>query len=195
MVLMNPCIQTDILGRIHQQQIMHKDINPTNIVWNPETHQVKIIDFGISTELSREQPEIRNPNVLEGTLAYMSPEQTGRMNRAMDYRTDLYSLGATFYHLVTGQLPFEAEDALEMVHCHLAKMPVPPCDLPGSAGVPPASAADGTSAFPGAGETPALPRDIPKILSDIILKLLAKIAEDRERHAKRPGRVSGGRDG
>ena len=84
---------TDILGQIHQHNIMHKDLNPANIVYKPTTGQVKIIDFGISTVLSREKPAFRNPNVLEGTLAYMSPEQTGRMNRAMDYRTDFYSLG------------------------------------------------------------------------------------------------------
>ena len=121
---------TEILGQIHQRHVMHKDLNPSNIVWNPATDQLKIIDFGISTELSREQPEIRNPEMLEGTLAYLSPEQTGRMNRAIDYRTDFYSLGVTFYHLLTGQLPFQTEDTLELVHCHLAQMPIPPCDLP-----------------------------------------------------------------
>ncbi len=157
---------SDILSVIHHRHIMHKGINPSNIVWNPETDQLKIIDFGIATELSREQPEIRNPNVLEGTLAYMSPEQTGRMNRAMDYRTDLYSLGATFYHLLTGQLPFQARDAMELVHCHLAKMPVAPCDLPGIASI-------------NGGKMPA----IPGILSDIVMKLLAKNAEDRYQSA------------
>jgi serine/threonine protein kinase len=100
---------TAILGRIHHHHLIHKDINPSNIVWNPQTSQLKLIDFGISTALSREQPDIRHPNVLEGTLAYLSPEQTGRMNRALDYRTDLYSLGATFYHLLTGQLPFRRQ--------------------------------------------------------------------------------------
>jgi serine/threonine protein kinase len=92
---------TEILGKIHRQNIIHKDINPTNLIWNSTTGQLKIIDFGIATQLSRETPTLKNPNVLEGTLAYMSPEQTGRMNRALDYRTDFYSLGATFYEPFT----------------------------------------------------------------------------------------------
>ncbi len=147
---------TDILGQIHQRHTMHKDLNPSNIVFNPTTNQVKIIDFGISTVLSREKPTFRNPHVLEGTLAYMSPEQTGRMNRAMDYRTDFYSLGATFYELLTGQVPFESEDALSLVHHHLARQPVPPHER---------------CSF------------IPEELSLIILKLMAKNAEDRYQSA------------
>jgi 50S ribosomal protein L4 len=114
------------LGQIHAANIVHKDINPSNIVLNRDTGEVKIIDFGISTDLSTENPTFRNPNVLEGTLAYISPEQTGRMNRCLDYRTDFYSLGATFYEVLTGTLPFAATDAMELVHCHIAKMPVPP---------------------------------------------------------------------
>ena len=98
---------TDILGQVHARHIMHKDINPANIVLNRETGQVKLIDFGISTRLERENQSFRNPNQLQGTLAYISPEQTGRMNRAIDYRTDFYSLGVTFYELLTGQLPFD----------------------------------------------------------------------------------------
>jgi predicted ATPase/class 3 adenylate cyclase/tRNA A-37 threonylcarbamoyl transferase component Bud32 len=147
---------TDVLGALHHRNIMHKDINPSNIVWNLHRHHIKIIDFGIATALSREQPEIRNPNVLEGTLAYMSPEQTGRMNRAIDYRTDLYSLGATFYHLLTGQLPFQTTDAIELVHCHLAKTPVAPS---------------------------VVKPEIPPVLSDMILKLMAKTAEGRYQSA------------
>ncbi|HAJ63910.1 MAG TPA: hypothetical protein DCP31_35620, partial [Cyanobacteria bacterium UBA8543] len=96
----------------------------SNIVFNPDTQQLKLIDFGISTILSRVNPTIKNPNILEGTLAYISPEQTGRMNRLLDYRTDFYSLGATFYELLTHQLPFDATDAMELVHCHIAKQPV-----------------------------------------------------------------------
>jgi serine/threonine protein kinase len=116
----------EILGSIHAANIVHKDINPGNIILNPETGELKIIDFGISTILSRENPTLKNPNVLEGTLAYISPEQTGRMNRSLDYRSDFYSLGVTFYELLTGKLPFESNDALELVHCHIAKQPTSP---------------------------------------------------------------------
>ncbi|MGB7442437.1 MAG: AAA family ATPase [Coleofasciculaceae cyanobacterium] len=152
---------TDILGQIHGNNIIHKDINPANIVFNPETGQLKIIDFGISTQLSRENPTLKNPNVLEGTLAYMSPEQTGRMNRALDYRTDFYSLGVTFYELLTGKLPFETTDALELVHCHIAKQPVLPYQLVGAHRRAP----------------------IPRVISDIVMKLMAKTAEERYQSA------------
>ncbi len=146
----------DILGQIHQRHVIHKDINPSNIVLNPTTGQLKLIDFGISTTLTRENPSLRNPNVLEGTLAYISPEQTGRMNRAMDYRTDFYSLGVTFYQLLTGQLPFQTTDAMELVHAHIAKHPPSPHTLKAN---------------------------IPQPLSDIIMKLMAKNAEDRYQSA------------
>jgi len=149
---------TESLGQIHAVQIMHKDINPANIVLNRETEQLKIIDFGISTVLTRENPTLKNPNVLEGTLAYMSPEQTGRMNRYLDYRTDFYSLGATFYQLLTAQLPFETNDALELVHCHIAKNPVPPHLQLGE-------------------------KYCPKVVSDIVMKLMAKTAEERYQSA------------
>lgn len=109
------------LAQIHTKRIIHKDINPANIVFNPVTRAIKIIDFGISSQLSREKSVLKSPNILEGTLAYISPEQTGRMNREVDYRTDLYSLGITLYELLTGQAPFIAKDALEFVHCHIAK--------------------------------------------------------------------------
>ncbi|MDF5715369.1 MAG: serine/threonine-protein kinase PknK [Rhizonema sp. NSF051] len=142
----------ETLGEIHAANIIHKDINPSNIVFNRETGQIKIIDFGLSTVFTRENPIIKNPNVLEGTLAYMSPEQTGRMNRLLDYSTDFYSLGATFYKLLTDRLPFETTDALELVHCHLAKQPTPPHLL-----------------------NPA----IPKTISNILMKLLAKTTEER----------------
>jgi serine/threonine protein kinase len=117
---------TDALGKIHQNKVIHKDINPSNIVFNTQTGQLKIIDFGLSTLLFQENPTLKSPNVLEGTLAYISPEQTGRMNRSLDYRSDFYSLGVTFYELLTNQLPFESVDALELVHCHIAKQPIPP---------------------------------------------------------------------
>ncbi|MEG4808816.1 AAA family ATPase [Microcoleus sp. F8-D3] len=143
---------TEALGQIHRANVIHKDINPSNIVYNPETQQLKIIDFGISTQLSRETPILKNPGVLEGTLAYISPEQTGRMNRSIDYRTDFYSLGVTFYELLTGKLPFETEDALELVHCHIARQPVPPHEIK---------------------------PEIPLIVSQIVSKLMAKNAENR----------------
>jgi len=149
----------EILDNIHAANIIHKDINPANIVLNPVSRIVKIIDFGISTVLNRENPTLRNPNVLEGTLAYMSPEQTGRMNRSLDYRTDFYSLGVTFYELLTGQLPFETSEPLELVHCHIAKPPVPPHLLSKGIG------------------------EIPKTVSDIVMKLMAKTAEERYQSA------------
>src|SRR4028119_1007160 len=150
-------IQTaEILAQIHGAKIIHKDINPANILFNPETGQVKIIDFGIATVFTRENPTLKNPNILEGTLAYISPEQTGRMNRSLDYRTDFYSLGVTFYELLTNQLPFESVDALELVHCHIAKQPTPPHEI-----------------------NP----EIPLIVSEIVIKLMAKTAEDRYQSA------------
>jgi len=144
------------LARVHAGHLMHKDVNPANLVWNRETGDVKLIDFGISTELTREAPAILNPNVLEGTLAYMSPEQTGRMNRAMDYRTDLYSLGVTLYRLLSGRLPFRAADPMELVHAHLAIVPKSLSDL--------------------------APK-VPTVVSDLVDKLLEKAAEDRYQSA------------
>jgi predicted ATPase/signal transduction histidine kinase/tRNA A-37 threonylcarbamoyl transferase component Bud32 len=146
----------ETLGEIHAANVIHKDINPSNIVFNSDTGQLKIIDFGISTVFTRENPTIKNPNILEGTLAYLSPEQTGRMNRALDYSTDFYSLGATFYKLLTQSLPFETNDALELVHCHIAKQPTPP-----------------HIAAP----------EIPQNLSNIVMKLLAKTSEERYQSA------------
>ena len=146
----------EILAQIHAANVIHKDINPANLVWHSETNQLKIIDFGISTQLTDENPTLKNPNVLEGTLAYISPEQTGRMNRSLDYRTDFYSLGVTLYELLTGQLPFETNDALELVHCHIAKLPIAPNQ-----------------------NNP----EIPKAVSDIVMKLMAKTAEERYQSA------------
>ncbi|AUT01473.1 serine/threonine-protein kinase PknK [Nostoc sp. CENA543] len=146
----------DTLAQIHAANIIHKDINPSNIVFNSKTGIVKIIDFGISTMFTRENTTLKHPNVLEGTLAYMSPEQTGRMNRTLDYRTDFYSLGVTFYQLLTQKLPFETDDSLELVHCHLAKQAISPHEI-----------------------NP----DIPTTLSDIVMKLMAKTAEERYQSA------------
>ncbi|WP_310486912.1 AAA family ATPase [Chamaesiphon sp. VAR_69_metabat_338] len=146
----------DNLSQIHAAKIVHKDLNPANIIYNPITGQVKIVDFGISTVFTRENTQLKNPQLLEGTLAYMSPEQTGRMNRTLDYRTDFYSLGATFYQLLAHKLPFETTDALELVHCHIARQPLPPHHL-----------------------NP----DIPLPLSNLVMKLLAKTAEERYQSA------------
>ncbi|MEG3848798.1 AAA family ATPase [Microcoleus sp. herbarium19] len=150
----------DTLGCIHSANIIHKDINPGNIVLNRSTNQLKIIDFGIASVVGSEkltaQPALKNSHVLEGTLAYISPEQTGRMNRTVDYRTDYYSLGATLYEMLTRQLPFETARALELVHCHIAKQPKPAAEVD---------------------------RAIPAAVSHIIAKLLAKNAEDRYQSA------------
>jgi predicted ATPase/signal transduction histidine kinase/GAF domain-containing protein/tRNA A-37 threonylcarbamoyl transferase component Bud32 len=144
------------LEHIHAANIIHKDINPSNIVYNAATKQLKIIDFGIATVLTGSQTPLKNPTVLEGTLAYISPEQTGRMNRSIDYRTDFYSLGVTFYEMLCNVVPFDTLDPMELVHCHIAKQPVPPHEI-----------------------NP----EIPQALSGIILKLLAKNAEDRYQSA------------
>jgi len=155
---------TEILGLIHEHNIIHKDINPSNIILNPASGVLKIIDFGISTQLSKQHLTLKNPVVLEGTLAYMSPEQTGRMNRALDYRTDFYSLGATFYELFTGVTPFDTTDAMESVHCHIAKQPTPPCELRNRV-------------------FSKNPVSVQDMISDIIMKLLEKTAEARYQSA------------
>jgi PAS domain S-box-containing protein len=147
---------TNILSSIHAANIIHKDITPGNIVLNPDTGVVKIIDFGIATQFNRMNPMFKSPHGLEGTLAYLSPEQTGRMNRGLDYRTDFYSLGVTFYQLLAGQLPFATTDALELVHCHIAKQPVPLHELNAT---------------------------IPRPVSDMVMKLMAKNADDRYQSA------------
>jgi serine/threonine protein kinase len=113
----------DILQGLYHHRIIHKDIKPANILIHPQTGEIQLIDFSIASLLPKETQIIQNPNILEGTLAYISPEQTGRMNRGIDYRTDFYSLGVTLYELITGKLPFEATDAMELVHCHIAKIP------------------------------------------------------------------------
>ncbi|BBD59007.1 two-component hybrid sensor and regulator [Nostoc sp. HK-01] len=146
---------TTSLHELHQNRVIHKDIKPANILIHPQTKQIQLIDFSIASLLPKETQEIKNPNVLEGTLAYISPEQTGRMNRAIDYRSDYYSLGVTFYELLTGELPFNSTDPMELVHCHLAKMPT----VIGNR------------------------KEIPQVLSDIVLKLMAKNAEDRYQSA------------
>ncbi|MEG5163236.1 AAA family ATPase [Microcoleus sp. AT3-A2] len=144
------------LGEVHQNQIIHKDIKPSNIIITPDFQQVKITDFSMATRLSREVHQNSNATVLEGTLAYISPEQTGRMNRDLDYRTDLYSLGITFYEMLTGDLPFNSTDPLELIHSHIAVTPVPPYQRN---------------------------NEVPQMVSSIVMKLLAKNAEDRYQSA------------
>jgi len=111
------------LDRVHRAGVIHKDINPANIVWNRGTGAVQLIDFGISSRVSREAPALASPERLEGTLAYIAPEQTGRMNRPIDSRADLYSLGVTLFELLAGSRPFDGADALEFVHAHVARTP------------------------------------------------------------------------
>jgi len=114
-----------ILHDLHAHHIVHKDIKPANILIHPDTGQIQLIDFSIASRLAKETQSLQNPNGLEGTLAYLSPEQTGRMNRGIDYRTDFYTLGITLYELLTQTLPFESQDPLELVHCHIAKTAKP----------------------------------------------------------------------
>ncbi|PVX37053.1 diguanylate cyclase [Janthinobacterium sp. 78] len=111
------------LEAVHRHGVIHKDINPSNLVWNADRRLLQLTDFGIACELPYESHGIVNLQALEGTLRYMAPEQTGRMNRRVDWRADFYALGATFYELLAGQAPFEAGDAMELVHCHIARSP------------------------------------------------------------------------
>ncbi len=140
----------------HQSRVLHKDINPSNIVINQQTGQLKLIDFSIAAVLSREPQQPDDSELLAGTLAYISPEQTGRMNRVIDFRTDLYSLGITFYQMLAGHLPFAADDPLEMVHSQIAKAP------------PPLAAAR---------------PDLPAPIVRLVHTLLAKSADDRYQSA------------
>ncbi|MUG97476.1 AAA family ATPase [Scytonema sp. UIC 10036] len=149
------------LGELHAQGIIHKDIKPQNLLIDPNSCEVKFIDFSISSRLDRENPTLNHLSLLEGTLAYMSPEQTGRMNRAIDYRTDFYSLGVTLYEMLTGTLPFHATDPMELVHCHIAKKPASPCQ----------------------DTVCRVTEQVPETISAIILKLLAKTAEERYQSA------------
>ncbi|MGB3789324.1 MAG: AAA family ATPase [Phormidesmis sp.] len=147
---------TQILQGLHQHRVIHKDIKPQNILIHPETKHIKLTDFSLASHLPKENPVLTNPQVIEGTLAYLSPEQTGRMNRGIDYRTDFYALGVTFYELLTGQLPFQSSDPMTMVHCQIAQQPQP------LSGVNPA---------------------VHKGLCALVLKLMAKTAEDRYQSA------------
>jgi PAS domain S-box-containing protein len=140
------------LGKVHHRGLVHKDLKPANILMNLANGEVRLTGFGIASRLPRERQAPEPPETIAGTLAYMAPEQTGRMNRSVDSRSDLYALGVTLYQMLTGSLPFTASDPMEWVHCHIARKPVPPgerCE------------------------------NIPGQLSQIVMKLLAKTAEER----------------
>lgn len=145
-----------ILAELHRQNITHRNLNPRGILHNPATGEVWLADLSLAVKAADEVQDSLPPHLLRGMLAYASPEQTGRMNRATDYRTDFYSLGVTFYELLTGRLPFDSSDALELIHWHIAKTPTAPADLD--------------------------PK-IPEPLSRIVMRLLAKTAEDRYQSA------------
>jgi PAS domain S-box-containing protein len=140
------------LGKAHQRGLVHKDVKPANILVNPDSGEVRLTGFGLASRLARERQRAEPPESIAGTLAYMAPEQTGRMNRSIDSRSDLYALGVTLYEMLTGSLPFTATDPMEWVHCHIARQPVPP------------------------GERL---KGIPGPVSAIVMKLLAKTAEER----------------
>jgi serine/threonine protein kinase len=146
----------DALAGIDTAQVIHRDIRPANMLYAPATSRVLLVDFSLAAA----QPDTVLPEdvaVPAGDWAYVSPEQTGRMNRPVDFRTDFYSTGVLLYRLFTGQLPFQANDPLEWAHCHIARMPTPPCEI-----------------------VPAVPQPV----SDIVMKLLAKLPEDRYQSAR-----------
>jgi predicted ATPase/signal transduction histidine kinase/tRNA A-37 threonylcarbamoyl transferase component Bud32 len=148
---------TRSLAAVHAQRVIHRDIKPTNILIDPDTHVVSIADFGISVLLESERERINDPAVVAGTLPYVSPEQTGRTRREVDFRSDLYSLGVTFYEMLTGRRPFEGRSPLELIHAHLARRP----------------------------EAPQwLRAEIPAPLSAIVMKLLEKAPERRYQSAQ-----------
>src|SRR3979409_1470140 len=149
------------LSQVHRRDLVHKDIKPANILVNPTTGEVKLIGFGIASRLPRERQAPAPPESIAGTLAYMAPEQTGRMNRSIDSRSDLYALGVMLYQMLTGSLPFTAANPMEWVHCHIARKPVPPR---------------------------ARLATVPATLSALTLKLLAKTAEERYQTAAGLGR-------
>src|SRR5579863_2262321 len=142
------------LGRVHRRGLIHKDLKPGNVLVD-DAGKVWLTGFSIASRLPHERQAPAPPEIIAGTLAYMAPEQTGRMNRSIDTRADLYSLGVTLYQMLTGALPFVAADPLEWVHCHIARQPTPPRDRAA----------------------------VPEALSSLIMKLLAKNAEERYKTA------------
>ncbi len=143
---------TESLGLLHSANVIHKDINPANVLVHPKNLDVKIIDFGLSSFLPKEDPMVESLNRLEGTPAYIAPEQTGKINREVDYRADFYSLGALFYEMFAGRLPFVERESQRLIHCHIAKKPQPLNELSA---------------------------EIPEVVSDVVMKLMAKVPEDR----------------
>src|SRR3954452_21192854 len=140
------------LGRLHGRGLIHKDIKPANVLVNGASGQVWLMGLGIASRLPRERHSPEPPEFIAGTLPYMAPEQTGRMNRSLDSRSDLYALGVILYEMLTGSLPFTASDPMEWVHCHIARQPAPPNERL---------------------------KNVPGSVSAIIMKLLAKTAEER----------------
>ncbi|MCA9567121.1 MAG: serine/threonine-protein kinase PknK, partial [Myxococcales bacterium] len=144
-----------IVQRVHRAGVLHLDLNPANIVHDPASGTLEIIDFGVATDRQRLGAELAGAQLARGTPAFSAPEQTGPMNRSVDHRSDLYALGSTLYWLFTGQPPFPQTDALELVHAHVAREPRPPDEI----------------------------ADIPSSLAAVILKLLEKSPEDRYQSA------------
>jgi predicted ATPase/signal transduction histidine kinase len=140
------------LGRQHSRGFIHKDVKPSNFLVNLDSGESWLLGFGIASRLPRERRPPEPPEIISGTLAYMAPEQTGRMNRSIDARSDLYSLGVTLYEMLTGVLPFRATDPMEWIHCHIARQAMPPDERV---------------------------NEIPAPVAAIVMKLLAKTAEDR----------------
>ena len=140
------------LSGLHERKLIHKDVKPANVLINPATGQVRLMGFGIASRLRREHQAPEPIEFIAGTLPYMAPEQTGRMNRSIDSRSDLYALGVTLYRMLTGSLPFAASDPIEWVHSHIARHPVPPHERV---------------------------KSVPHAVSAIVMKLLAKTPEER----------------
>jgi PAS domain S-box-containing protein len=140
------------IGDLHRRGLVHKDVKPANVLVNPDTSKAWLMGFGVASRLPRERQSPDPPEFIAGTLPYMAPEQTGRMNRSTDSRSDLYSYGVTLYEVLTGSLPFTASDSMEWVHCHVARRPMPPDERT---------------------------KGIPRTISSIVLKLLSKTAEER----------------
>src|SRR5208283_5366542 len=145
------------LGKAHQRGLIHKDVKPANILVNCADGRPRLTGFGIASRLPRERQAPEPPEFIAGTLAYMAPEQTGRMNRSIDSRSDIYALGVTFYQMLTGSPPFSAADPMEWIHCHVARKPVAPSERLES---------------------------VPATVSTIVMKLLAKTAEERYQTAR-----------